>query len=211
MNHVTRRLTAGLVVAAAASLAAGAAYATIPAGDGVIHSCYSKSGGALRVVDASVTNCKLGETSLNWDQHGQPGPQGPQGPAGPQGEQGPAGPQGEQGPAGPQGEQGPPGDDSTKTASGAINPDGTSQASTDDFTTERLGDGHYRITFAPGTFASAPTVVVMPVGRPSWIPSLGVAPDAAGGFVVEYFIAADDTNVPTDTLHAFIATPFTQG
>jgi hypothetical protein len=36
----------------------GVAYATIPDGQGVIHACYAKSGGALRVIDASVANCK---------------------------------------------------------------------------------------------------------------------------------------------------------
>jgi hypothetical protein len=76
---------------------AGTAYAAIPGGDGVIHGCYAKSGGTLRVVDASVTNCKAGETALDWDQQGRPG------------QPGPPGPQGEPGPAGPQGEPGAPG------------------------------------------------------------------------------------------------------
>src|SRR5262245_58878879 len=39
------------LVLAALSLAAGIAYATIPDGDGTIHGCYRKSGGALRVID----------------------------------------------------------------------------------------------------------------------------------------------------------------
>ena len=69
-------------------LVAGVAYATIPDASGVIHACYSKSGGSLRVIDASVTTCKSGETSLSWSVQGIPGPQGPQGPAGPQGPQG---------------------------------------------------------------------------------------------------------------------------
>ncbi|MEP6789069.1 MAG: hypothetical protein ABJB40_11600, partial [Acidobacteriota bacterium] len=50
--------------------------------------CYSKSGGAMRIIDASVTQCKAGETSLNFN---QTGPQGPAGPIGPQGPQGPQG------------------------------------------------------------------------------------------------------------------------
>jgi hypothetical protein len=78
-----------LAAAVVAAGLAGTAYATIPGGDGTIHGCYAKSGGTLRVIDASVTNCKAGETALNWNQHGQPGPQGPQG------EPGPAGPPGE--------------------------------------------------------------------------------------------------------------------
>ena len=39
------------------AVASGIAYATIP-NAGVIHACYSRSGGTLRVIDRSVTNCK---------------------------------------------------------------------------------------------------------------------------------------------------------
>ena len=42
-------------------LASGIAYATIPDANGVIHGCYQKSGGALRVLDDSVTNCAKSE------------------------------------------------------------------------------------------------------------------------------------------------------
>jgi hypothetical protein len=98
----------------AALLMAGIAYATIPDGGGAIHGCYARSGGSLRVIDASVTNCKSGETSLDWSVRG---PQGLQGPAGATGPQGPAGQQGAQGSAGPQGPQG---------ATGPAGPSGTS-------------------------------------------------------------------------------------
>jgi hypothetical protein len=94
MSRIIRSTKFWLVAGVVTAASAGAAYATIPGGDGVIHACYAKSGGTLRVIDASVTNCKSGETALNWSQQGQPGPQGPQG---------------EPGPAGPQGEQGAPG------------------------------------------------------------------------------------------------------
>ena len=87
-------------------IAGGLAFATIPDGGGVIHGCYSKSGGSLRVIDASVTNCGKSETSLNWGVTGPQGPQGIQGPAGAQGAQGPAGAQGPQGVQGPQGPSG---------------------------------------------------------------------------------------------------------
>jgi hypothetical protein len=87
----------------------GIAYATIPDDNGVIHGCYAKSGGALRVIDAGVTNCTKSETSLNWNVKGATGPVGPQGPQGAQGLQGPQGPAGPQGPQGPQGAQGPSG------------------------------------------------------------------------------------------------------
>jgi hypothetical protein len=88
MSRITRTTRLWLLGAVASIALAGTAYATIPAGDGVIHGCYAKSGGTLRVIDASVTNCKAGETALNWSQQGVPGPTGEPGPAGPQGEQG---------------------------------------------------------------------------------------------------------------------------
>ena len=109
------------LVAGLLGLAGGVAFATIPGSDGVIHACYSKSGGALRVVDASVTGCKSGETSLDWNMRGPAGPQGvagaagpagqpgPMGPAGPKGDTGAAGAQGPQGLQGPQGPKGDPG------------------------------------------------------------------------------------------------------
>jgi hypothetical protein len=83
-----------------------AAYATIPDNNQVIHGCYSRSGGSLRVIDDSVTNCAKSETALSWNVMGQQGPQGlqgVQGPQGPQGEQGPQGVQGVQGLQGPSG------------------------------------------------------------------------------------------------------------
>jgi hypothetical protein len=65
--------------------ASGIAYASIPDADGTIRACYMKSGGALHVIDASVNNCKSGETSLTWNQTGPTGPAGPTGPQGPPG------------------------------------------------------------------------------------------------------------------------------
>lgn len=93
------RKPAALVVAAAAVLvAAGVAYATIPDGNGVIHCCYEKSDGSLRVIDTAVgKGCSKKEVGLDWSQTG------PRGPAGPQGAQGPSGSQGPHGPAGPSG------------------------------------------------------------------------------------------------------------
>src|SRR5215813_13577292 len=66
-------------------------YATIPDSNGVIHACYNKSGGSIRVIDDSVTKCSSNETSLNWN---VTGPAGPTGPPGTQGLQGPTGPPG---------------------------------------------------------------------------------------------------------------------
>src|SRR3954470_20135361 len=86
------------------------ASATIPDGNGVIHGCYNKSGGNLRVIDASVRNCSSNETAVNWSSRGPAGPKGdtgPQGPTGPRGDSGPAGPQGRPGPKGDTGPAGP--------------------------------------------------------------------------------------------------------
>jgi hypothetical protein len=91
------------------------ANAQIPAQDGTITACYTKSTGGIRLIDPASTTCKSGETTLTWNQQGNTGPQGPvgpqgaTGPAGPQGAAGATGPQGPVGPAGPQGQQGPAG------------------------------------------------------------------------------------------------------
>lgn len=88
---------------AAALVAGGVAYATIPDSSGVIHGCYQKSGGSLSVIDATVTTCAKSQTELDWNVQGPAGPQGAQGPQGVQGPVGPQGLQGPQGPAGPSG------------------------------------------------------------------------------------------------------------
>jgi hypothetical protein len=106
------RMRVFAVAVIAVAVGGGVAYATIPDASGVIHSCYAKSGGALRVIDAGVTNCKSGETSLDWNQKGPQGLQGAQGPpgtAGPQGPPGPTGPAGVKGERGPAGVRGPTG------------------------------------------------------------------------------------------------------
>ena len=77
MKAGRRRIPAALATAAGVLLVvAGVAYATIPDSSGAIHGCYGRSGGSLRVIDATVTNCKTGETSLDWNVQGQQGPQG---------------------------------------------------------------------------------------------------------------------------------------
>jgi hypothetical protein len=95
--RIPKRWLAVMAVAALLGIG-GVAYATIP-NSGVIHGCYTRSGGSLRVIDASVTTCKSTETALDWNVQGAIGPQGPQG------VQGPAGPTGAQGPAGVSGYQ----------------------------------------------------------------------------------------------------------
>jgi hypothetical protein len=76
---------------AALGLAGGVAYATIPDGGGVIHTCYLKSGGALRVVDSPASGCKSNESPLDWNANGPTGPTGATGAAGATGATGPTG------------------------------------------------------------------------------------------------------------------------
>jgi len=130
----TRRSRTRLVALGGAGLLSLAActtlaVATIPDSGGVIHGCYMKSGGSLRVID-SAARCSSNETSLNWTQTGQPGPAGPAGPIGPagaKGDPGPAGatgPQGPAGPPGPKGDPGPTGATGDPGAQGAAGPAG---------------------------------------------------------------------------------------
>ncbi len=112
-------LTAAIIVTAGT---AAVAYAAIPGGDGVIHGCYKKEAGTLRVIDDTGT-CRPSEVALEWN---QTGPQGPQGPTGPTGPDGPQGPQGEQGPDGPKGDTGDPGPKGDKGEPGPAGPAGVS-------------------------------------------------------------------------------------
>jgi hypothetical protein len=70
-----------LAILAAAVTGGAVAYAAIPDGSGVIHGCYSKRDGTLRVIDtATGASCSAAkESPLTWNQAGPPGPPGPKG------------------------------------------------------------------------------------------------------------------------------------
>src|SRR4051812_9091798 len=120
--HVSRRFWLGLGVSAAVALGTGVAFGSIPDSGGVIHACYNKTNGKLRVTDA--TNPKLGaclaslESAVDWNQQGPAGPVGATGPKGDTGATGPAGGQGPEGETGPAGAQGPKGDKGDTGAQG---------------------------------------------------------------------------------------------
>lgn len=108
-------------------LLASISFATIPDASGVIHGCYKRSNGNVRIIDPSAGDtCSNDEIAITWAQKGTgatgpigpPGPQGEPGPAGPAGPEGPSGSQGLEGPAGPAGSEGPVG------PAGAIGPEG---------------------------------------------------------------------------------------
>lgn len=60
----------------------GVAYAMIPGADGVIHGCFKRSGGTLRVIDPSVEVCGSNESPLSWSQVGPQGETGATGETG---------------------------------------------------------------------------------------------------------------------------------
>ena len=84
--HVFRPSPATAVASIVAILAVAAvASASIPNGS-VVHACYKKSGGGLRIIDASkrgaAGKCRKGERTLNWNQPGRTGVTGSNGAAG---------------------------------------------------------------------------------------------------------------------------------
>lgn len=64
---ISSLVTAGLVVGI------GVASGGIPGGDGVIHGCYNRVNGVLRVIDADKQNCRETEVPLSWNQQGPAG------------------------------------------------------------------------------------------------------------------------------------------
>jgi hypothetical protein len=90
-SHARRNVVAYLALGAALGAAGGVAYSAIPDGQGVIHGCYEDTTGALRVIDTDAAGvCRGGETALDWNQQGQPGPTGHTGLPGPEGPPGAA-------------------------------------------------------------------------------------------------------------------------
>ena len=83
-GKLIRPAVVALAIVGTLVVAGGIAYATIPDSSGVIHGCYQKNQGTLRVIDAGTAQtCSSSETALNWSQTGPQGAQGPPGPTGP--------------------------------------------------------------------------------------------------------------------------------
>jgi hypothetical protein len=76
MRLTLKRQLTVLAVIAAGLAAGGIAYASVPDASGVIHGCYQKVNGQLRVIDSSTDNCGPSEVALNWNQTGPQGPSG---------------------------------------------------------------------------------------------------------------------------------------
>ena len=76
------RLLLAIAVGGALFGIASAVQASIPDSGGVIHGCYQKNGGTLRVIDSSADSCRSSEVSLNWNQTGPKGATGARGATG---------------------------------------------------------------------------------------------------------------------------------
>jgi hypothetical protein len=110
MHRLRPRLTYANVMATIAVFVAlgGGAYAAvsaIPDRNGVIHGCYKKKKGNLRLVASG--KCSRRERAIAFNQRGPRGPAGARGPRGLQGNRGIAGATGLPGAKGEQGPQGP--------------------------------------------------------------------------------------------------------
>jgi hypothetical protein len=72
----TAKLAIAVLGAIVLMLGGFAARAAIPSADGTITACYIKPTSNLRVINADATSCKKGETTLTWNQQGEPGTDG---------------------------------------------------------------------------------------------------------------------------------------
>ena len=87
-----RKPIAAMIVVLVVASSTVIAFASIPSANGVIHGCFRRSDGRLRVINAEAgRTCQTGERSLNWNQRGRRGPRGLRGPQGEQGIQGESG------------------------------------------------------------------------------------------------------------------------
>lgn len=76
----------GITAITAFLLVGGVSSAAVPDGNGQIHGCYNKLGGALKVIDvAEGDSCNPLQNPIAWNQGGPVGPPGPAGPPGPSG------------------------------------------------------------------------------------------------------------------------------
>lgn len=141
LTRTTRLLGVG-GLAAALTLVAGSAGASIPSPNGTITTCYLPGlPGFLRVVNTADPgpggHCVSPEKQLTWNQtagpQGVPGPTGPTGATGATGATGPIGPQGVQGligPTGATGAQGPIGPSNGYAATFTVGVPGTNTLTT---------------------------------------------------------------------------------
>src|SRR2546426_2391862 len=109
------------------------ASALIPGSDGVIHGCYQRATGVLRVV-GDPSECRGSEAAISWNQIGPQGPTGATGATGAAGATGATGATGAAGVTGGTGATGAPGvngQDGATGPTGATGPAGPGVSSLD--------------------------------------------------------------------------------
>jgi hypothetical protein len=94
VKGVWRRPSPALIISIIALIMGmgGFAFAAIPDSSGVLHGCYKKKKGTLRLVSGSSKCKKKSEKSISWNQKGQAGANGAAGAKGDKGDKGDAGP-----------------------------------------------------------------------------------------------------------------------
>jgi hypothetical protein len=222
MGLVTRHLSYANVASTLALVFAmgGGAYAALsPVHNGVIHTCYRKSGGDLRVVRAGA-RCGRREQALAFDQRG---PVGPRGATGARGSTGKTGTSGKTGATGKTGRTGAGGQSATSATLGTGNascPSGGSSFTTVSGTTfacNGIATGFASVD-ATATLASGRNVTGVRPGVGTGVyclkltsaPSVGVASirgDAASPGTAEVLVpAASAACAPTGDTSAEVVT-----
>src|SRR5215211_4182896 len=102
MHTRIHRVALAVTAVAIVAIAGGITYAVADiGGGGVIHGCYRKNVGNLRVIDPSAgDSCRPSEIAISWSQTGPQGLPGPPGPPGPKGDKGDKGDPGASGASG---------------------------------------------------------------------------------------------------------------
>jgi len=158
---VRRKSLIMVAVVVGVVLVGGVAYASIPDAGGVIHGCYQKNSGQLRVLDPSTGSCSSSEVGLNWNQTGPTGSTGSHGPTGATGKDGK---NGAAGATGPTGAKGPPGSAGTAHAWAKVFFNGGILDQVNVASVVHLGTGAYCVTLSGEAAGVRTAVVVTPEG-----------------------------------------------
>jgi hypothetical protein len=196
-SRLKPRLTFANIVAMLALILAmtGFAAAAIPDARGVIHGCYEKSTGILRVIKAGK-RCSKSEKSISWNQQGRRGRNGTNGTNGVNGTNGSNGMPGPPGPPGTNGTNGAT-TVTVKTASVSIPGTGVSTSAGIACSTGQRATG--------GGFNSGYTTAVVTLSSPS--SDGGVNPSTTGQTPNGWLIVVHSSVATTGDIYVVCASP----